>query len=101
MHSPSDLILWDVIEEHFDEAEFLLEQWERALHSPGYTLTELGATLEQRPEAHLDGLLSAVRAVAEHLLQRELENELHRYGVVVIFLCSSAARTRPARQSRP
>ena len=89
-HSPTDVILWDVIEEHFDEAEFLFEQWERALHSPEYTLAELGATLEQRLEAHLDGLLIGGRAVAEYLLERELENDTAPTRAVVaalVLLC--------------
>jgi uncharacterized protein (TIGR02270 family) len=75
-HFPTDIILWDVIEEHFDEAEFLFEKWERTLYSPGYTLTELGATIEPRLEAHLDGLLIGGREVAARLLEQELENDM-------------------------
>src|SRR5437870_2540108 len=75
-HSPTDIILWDVIEEHFDEAEFLFEKWERTLYSPGYTLAELGATIEPQLEAHLDGLLIGGREVAARLLEQELENDM-------------------------
>jgi uncharacterized protein (TIGR02270 family) len=90
-HTPPALILWDVIEEHFNEAEFLFEQWEHALHSPTYTLTELGATLEQRLEAHLDGLLIGGPGVAERLLEPELENDTEPIRAVVaalVLLCS-------------
>ena len=27
-------ILWDIVEEHLDEAEFLVEQWQAARASP-------------------------------------------------------------------
>ncbi|MCC7155136.1 MAG: TIGR02270 family protein [Bryobacterales bacterium] len=73
-HAKPDLILWDVVEEHFEEAEFLFEQWEGALRSPKYNLTELGATLEQRLEAHLDALLVGGPSVAERVLDPELAN---------------------------
>jgi uncharacterized protein (TIGR02270 family) len=73
-HAKPDLILWDVVEEHFEEAEFLFGQWEGALHSPRYNLTELGRTLEQRLEAHLDGLLVGGRDVAARVLDPELAN---------------------------
>jgi uncharacterized protein (TIGR02270 family) len=90
-HIPPELILWDVIEEHFNEAEFLFGEWERALHSPVYTLTELGATLEQRLEAHLDGLLIGGPEVAKRLLEPELENDTEPMRAVVaalVLLCS-------------
>jgi uncharacterized protein (TIGR02270 family) len=90
-YTPPDLILWNVIEEHFNEAEFLFEEWERALHSPAYTLDELGATLEQRLESHLDGLLIGGPEVAERLLEPELENDTEPMRAVVaalVLLCS-------------
>lgn len=62
------MILWEVIEEHFEEAEFLFESWQSTLHSPDYTLDELGETIEQRLAAHLDGLLIGGPKVAEKLL---------------------------------
>ena len=52
-------ILWDVIEEHLDEAGFCFAQWEQALQSPLYTLPQLEKKLESRLLAHLDGLLVA------------------------------------------
>jgi uncharacterized protein (TIGR02270 family) len=85
------VILWDILEEHFDEAEFLFEQWERALYSPGYTLTELSVTIEPRLEAHLDGLLLGGREVAERLLDQELENDtapIRAAVAALVLLCS-------------
>src|SRR5689334_5531802 len=67
-------ILWDVVQEHLDEAEFLYEQWSNAFHSPTYPRRELASTLERRLEAHLDGLVVGGRAVAEQLLIPELAN---------------------------
>jgi uncharacterized protein (TIGR02270 family) len=69
-----DLILWDVVQEHLEEAEFLLGQWEDALRSPKYSLIDLGATLEKRLEAHLDGLLLGGPEVAVRVLCPNLEN---------------------------
>ena len=52
----SDLILWDVEREHLKEAEFLFDLRQARLCSPHYTVSELGARLERRLEAHIDGL---------------------------------------------
>src|SRR2546422_765206 len=83
---PPDLILWDVVEEHFNEAEFLFEQWDRALHSPKYNLTELGATLERRLAAHLDGLVIGARPVAKRMLEPELEKASEPNRTIVAAL---------------
>ena len=69
-----NFILWDVVEEHFNEAEFVFGQWERALRSPAYNLNNLRKRIEQRLEAHLDALLLGGRQVAEGLLYEELGN---------------------------
>lgn len=61
-------ILWDVVEEHLDEAAFLYTQWERALRSPSYKVEELRDRLEERMLAHVDGLVVAGEAAAERLL---------------------------------
>ena len=66
--TPMDLILWDVVEEHLDEAAFLWTQWERALRSPLYKLHELRDRVEERLLAHLDGLVVGGSQVAQRLL---------------------------------
>ena len=60
--------LWDIVEEHLDEAEFLWEQWEHGLVAPHYTLSELADGPEERLMAHLDGLVVNGPRVAERLL---------------------------------
>lgn len=50
-------ILWNVVEEHLDEAEFLVEQWASARRSPLYTLTELDEGPQARLDGHVDGLV--------------------------------------------
>ena len=69
----SDKILWDVMEEHLEEAGFLWTQWESALDAPDYTQDELTAREEQRLVAHLDALALGDAAVAEELLLPALE----------------------------
>jgi uncharacterized protein (TIGR02270 family) len=54
----------DLLVEHYEELEFLWAQRQSALHSPVLTLRELG-DLEERIEAHLEGLLVGER----HALQ--------------------------------
>jgi uncharacterized protein (TIGR02270 family) len=61
-------LLWDVHEEHLDEAAFLWEAWEAALASAVYTAAEVAAGVEERLAAHLDGLVLAGSPVAGKLL---------------------------------
>jgi len=49
-------VIPDILEEHFEELEFLWGQRQEALQSPEYTLLEL-LELEERIEAHMQGLL--------------------------------------------
>lgn len=49
-------ILVDILEEHFEELQFLWPQRRASLRSPKYSLRELGE-LEARIEAHVQGLL--------------------------------------------
>lgn len=61
-------LLWEVVEEHLDEAAFLYTQWEQALVSPLYKLEEVRDRVEERMLAHLDGLVVGGGPVAERLL---------------------------------
>jgi uncharacterized protein (TIGR02270 family) len=60
--------LWDIVEEHLDEAEFLWEQWEASMVAPNYVLSEVEEGPEARLLAHLDGLVVNGPQVAECLL---------------------------------
>ncbi|MDC0669993.1 TIGR02270 family protein [Nannocystis radixulma] len=71
----ADEPLWDVLEEHLDEAEFLWGQWEQSLVAPNYTLEEVETTVEPRLFAHLDGLVIGGAAAAERLLVPALESD--------------------------
>lgn len=70
-----DEILWDIVEEHLDEAEFLWASWERGLMAPHLTLAELTVGAEARLQAHIQGLAAAAPAV----LERVLAPALHDY----------------------
>ncbi|WAS94341.1 TIGR02270 family protein [Nannocystis punicea] len=75
MHELDDEPLWDVLEEHLDEAEFLWESWEQSLVAPNYTLEEVASGVESRLYAHLDGLVIGDAPAAERLLVPALESD--------------------------
>jgi hypothetical protein len=66
----SELVLWDVVEEHLDEAAFLVGQFERALEHPARLLSELDRYPEGRLRAHVDALAIGGAPVRERLLTR-------------------------------
>lgn len=59
--------LWPVVERHFEEAEFLAEQWRDAFDEPDVTLESLADGLERRLLAHLDALIIAGPSAPERL----------------------------------
>jgi uncharacterized protein (TIGR02270 family) len=63
----ADGVLWPIVEEHLNEAEFLVEQFDRAFDSPLLTLARLAANIETRLLAHLDALLVGGPPVYERL----------------------------------
>jgi uncharacterized protein (TIGR02270 family) len=75
MTSAQRPILWDIYEEHLDEAAFLWGQWERAMVSANYTIDEVIAGPEERLLAHLDGLVLGGLRVADKLLIPALADE--------------------------
>ncbi len=62
------LILWDVVEEHLDEASFLVEMWERACAAHDYTWRDVERSFGERLRAQLDALVIAGDAAAKRLL---------------------------------
>ena len=58
MTAPKRAYIPELIERHYEELQFLWGQREAALRSPRYTMREFSA-LEQRIEAHVQGLLVA------------------------------------------
>jgi uncharacterized protein (TIGR02270 family) len=66
--SASRPVLWDIYEEHLEEAAFLWDEWESALVAANHTLDSVAAGPEARLLAHLDGLVLGGAPVAEKLL---------------------------------
>jgi uncharacterized protein (TIGR02270 family) len=75
MATTAPKFLWDVVEEHLDEAAFLSSQWERALLSPKLALSSVANGVEERLRAHVDGLLTAGAPVRERLLEPALASK--------------------------
>lgn len=82
-HLGSPPVYPDIVEEHFDELEWLWEQRDRNIASPEWTLRDL-AQHEGRAEAHLDGLrLSELHGVE---LAREALKKTDVYAVAAATL---------------
>ncbi|OJH33680.1 hypothetical protein BON30_47435 [Cystobacter ferrugineus] len=70
MSLPSNDPLPEIVSRHFEEASFLWTLRRRAIHAPHYTFTDL-ERLDERVEAHLDGLRiagGAAQAVIDEAL---------------------------------
>jgi uncharacterized protein (TIGR02270 family) len=61
-------ILWEVVAEHLDEAEFLLEQWGSPTLRATLSLAQVRRSVEPRLEGHLEGLAAGGEDVAARLL---------------------------------
>lgn len=88
-------VLWDVLEEHLQEAGFLWSQWEQALVSPRYTLFEVQEGPEERLLAHLDGLTEAPNEVVKRLLEPALVGD----DETIAFAAASAWLSRDSAQA--
>ena len=62
-------VMQDIVEEHFDELDFLWEHREANVFTPDWTLHNL-AEHEERVEAHLDGLRLAELHAVDLALER-------------------------------
>jgi uncharacterized protein (TIGR02270 family) len=63
-----DTILVEILEEHWSEAEYLLERFDQVLDQPLLTIGALGRGIEERLLAHVDGLVVAGEPGLRHLL---------------------------------
>lgn len=71
---PTHEPLWDVLQEHFDEAAFGVEHQLRTLNSPEVNLEQLARYPEERLVAHIDALLVAGEASRTRVLAPVLED---------------------------
>lgn len=85
-------ILMDIVEEHFDELDFLWEHREANVFTPDWTLHDL-AQHEERMEAHLDGLRIAGEAGRELVRDRlEADEPSAATAAGLVLLSGSAPR---------
>ena len=88
----SPLVFWDIVEESFDEAEFLWHRRESALDAHDRTLGDVEIWIESRLLGALDGLVVAGTAGVERLLAPGLDSEdLSRVAVSAYALISSGS----------
>ncbi|NTX38162.1 TIGR02270 family protein [Myxococcus sp. CA033] len=83
-------VRWELLEHHLEEAEFLWTQWEQALWSPEFTLSEVSDGDEGRLLAHLDALvLGGPPAARRFLVPALASEEPARLAVATWVLLSS------------
>jgi uncharacterized protein (TIGR02270 family) len=67
-NTANDHVLWDVMEEHFDEAQYACEELEVQLSHATLSLQDVQENIEARLIAHVDGLVLGGDLVARQLL---------------------------------
>jgi len=80
----------DIVEEHFDELDFLWEQREANLFTPDWDLADL-AWHEERAEAHLDGLRLAQLHGIDLAVARIAGGEMGAAIASTLVLCADAS----------
>jgi uncharacterized protein (TIGR02270 family) len=67
-NTANDHLLWDVMEEHLDEAQYACEELEAQLSHATLSLEQVAENIEARLIAHVDGLVLGGDRVARKLL---------------------------------
>ena len=92
-------LLWDLQEEHLDEAEFACEAWAAAIDSPVFTLAELRRGPEERLRANIMGLVIGGAPVFERLVQpvldEDIDDDRYRTAAAALALLDGAGRDAP------
>lgn len=86
-------VLPDVVEEHFDELDWLWEHREANVFTPDWTLADL-AFCEERAEAHLDGLRLAELHGIDLALARLGSGAPSAALAATLVLCADATRSQ-------
>jgi len=91
-----DRVLWDVVQEHLAEAEFCLEQLDRAFFSPIVTLGTVAKGIEARLLAHVDSLVVGGETVRKRLLDPAMSvPDPAEPGMIVATALALAASGNP------
>lgn len=83
-------VMLDIVEEHFDELDFLWEQREANMFTPDWSLADL-AWHEERAEAHLDGLRLAELYGIDLAVARIGSGEMSAALASTLVLCAGAS----------
>ncbi|KIG17555.1 hypothetical protein DB30_03256 [Enhygromyxa salina] len=86
-------VIWDIMKEHLDEAEFLVETWSNCVDSPKFSYAKLRAGPEERLLAHLEGLRIGGPSVVQRLLLpalSELDDDEFRSAAVCLAILHGA-----------
>jgi uncharacterized protein (TIGR02270 family) len=87
------MILLNILEEHFEEADFLFCQRENALRDRAYNLDDL-AELEERLLAHLDGLVLGEKEAWHFLVQKLSDGEVGEVFTAAFVATESGNETQ-------